>query len=136
MSGHAAFGWINLALGGTMAVGSQTFLAPCVHEDGSFGSCHWAGQMMLGLGILLCVLALCSLLARQPAGRAGLYLAQGLAGALGFLVPGTLIALCGMHSMRCRAIMQPGMRILCAATVLMGIVGGVLEWRKAKRGQA
>ena len=41
-----------LLLGTLIAVGSVGFLGPCVHEDGSFGVCHWAGQAMLGLGAL------------------------------------------------------------------------------------
>ena len=35
------------------AVGVKTFLSPCVHEDGSFGPCHWAGQAVLGVWLLI-----------------------------------------------------------------------------------
>ena len=41
---------ILLILSLVIVIGSQTFLSPCVHEDGSFGPCHWAGQALLGLG--------------------------------------------------------------------------------------
>jgi hypothetical protein len=44
---------ILLILSLVIAIGSQTFLSPCVHDDGAFGSCHWAGQALLGLGCAL-----------------------------------------------------------------------------------
>ena len=42
-----------LALSLVVVIGSRTFLGPCIHEDGSFGPCHWAGQSLLGLGCVL-----------------------------------------------------------------------------------
>ena len=50
--------------------------------------------------------------------RKGLYIAMALTAVLGILVPGTLIGLCGMATMRCRALMRPAMTILFA---VMGI---------------
>ena len=47
-----------------IAIGSQTFLSPCIHEDGSFGTCHWAGQAVLGLGCVLAVQAILALCIR------------------------------------------------------------------------
>ena len=31
-------------------IGTQSSLSACVHEDGTFAPCHWAGQALLGLG--------------------------------------------------------------------------------------
>ena len=47
-----------LVLAVVIALGSQTFLSPCIHEDGTFGPCHWAGRMETGIGCALAVLAL------------------------------------------------------------------------------
>jgi UDP-N-acetylmuramyl pentapeptide synthase len=49
---------IVLLLSLLIAVGSQTFLGACVHEDGSFGACHWAARAVLALGAAQAVLAL------------------------------------------------------------------------------
>ena len=54
-----------LALSAVITVGSVSLLGPCVHEDGSFGSCHWAGQALLGIGLLLAVLSLAALLVKE-----------------------------------------------------------------------
>ena len=49
---------IILILALVIAIGSQSFLGACVHEDGSFGACHWAGRAMLGMGALMAAMAL------------------------------------------------------------------------------
>ena len=114
-----------------IAVGSVSFLGPCVHEDGSFGSCHWAGQAMLGIGLLLAVLNLAALLVKDGRLRAGLLFAAAAAAVLGLFVPGTLIRLCGMATMRCRAVMRPAMMLLCALTAVSCLAGGIAAYRKA-----
>jgi len=118
-----------LSLG--IMIGSQTFLAPCVHEDGSFGSCHWAGQMMLGVGGLLFVLSLFACLSKDGPVRKGIYLAMMPASVLGILTPGTLISLCKMNAMRCRMIMQPAMIILCVLILLAALIGFLMERKRA-----
>ena len=118
---------ITLVLALVMAVGSQTFLGPCVHEDGSFGACHWAGRMLMGVGGLLAALSLLALL--LPGERAGLYLAMVPTAVVGLLTPGTLIAICGMATMRCRMVMRPAMMILSAVTLILALVGWLTERR-------
>ena len=120
-----------LLLSCVIAVGSVSFLGPCVHEDGSFGACHWAGQAMLGIGLLLAVLNLAALLVKDGRLRAGLLFAAAAAAVLGLFVPGTLIRLCGMATMRCRAVMRPAMMLLCALTAVSCLAGGIAAYRKA-----
>ena len=104
---------VVLALALLIAIGSQTFLGPCVHDDGSFGACHWAGRMLMGVGALLAAQSLLALIARDHGRRAGLFLAMAPTTLLGILTPGTIISLCGMATMRCRALMRPAMILLC-----------------------
>ena len=121
-----------LILSLVVAVGSFTFLGPCVHEDGSVGACHWAARALLGLGCLLAVLSVQALLSRRA--RFGAYLSGIAVSMLGILTPGTLISLCRMSSMRCRAVMQPAMVILFAAAGL-GSLAGALLCLKAEKGK-
>lgn len=111
------------------AVGSQTFLGACVHDDGSFGACHWACRAILGEGALLAALSLLALGMKRE--RAGLYLAMLPASLLGLLTPGTLIALCKMPTMRCRMLTRPAMMILFGAALLAALVG----WLLARKGE-
>ena len=121
---------ILLALSMLAAIGSQTFLGACVHDDGSFGACHWACRAMLGEGALLAVLSLMALAFKRE--RAGLYLAMLPASLLGLLTPGTLIALCKMPAMRCRMLTQPAMMILFGVMLPVSLVGWLLS-RKGEK---
>ena len=116
---------IILVLALIAAIGSQSFLGPCVHEDGSFGACHWAGRMLLGVGGQLAVLALLALV--LPRERRGLYLAMVPASLLSLMTPGTLIALCGMATMRCRMVMRPAMMILSGLALVLALAGWLIE---------
>ncbi|MBO4925464.1 MAG: DUF4418 family protein [Clostridia bacterium] len=122
---------ILLILSVVIILGSQTFLSPCVHEDGSFGPCHWAGQMLLGLGCALGVMAAFVLCLKRA--RLGVYLGSLPVCALGILTPGTLIDLCRMSTMRCRMVMQPAMMILFSAALLCALFGVILSAKEGKR---
>lgn len=124
-------GCVILVLALIIAIGSFSFLGPCVHEDGTVGACHWASRALLGLGCLLAVLAVAALLFRRA--RTGLYLSGIAVCALGILTPGTLINICRMSSMHCRAVMQPAMNILFAAAGLASLTG-LLFCVKTKKG--
>ena len=119
---------ILLVLSLVTAIGSQTFLSPCVHEDGSFGTCHWAGQVLLGLGCVLGILALFSLLIQRA--RFGVFLSAMPVCVMGILTPGTLVDLCHMSTMRCRMVMQPAMIILFSAGLASALIGAILTGRK------
>ena len=120
---------VLLILSVLIVIGSQSFLKPCVHEDGSFGPCHWAGQALLGLGCVLGVMAALALAVRRAG--FGLFLGALPVCVLGILTPGTLIDLCHMSNMRCRMVMQPAMIILFAAVLLCALTGAVLSARKS-----
>ena len=119
---------ILLLISLTIIIGSLTFLSPCVHEDGSFGTCHWAGQAMLGLGCVTGILAILSLCVQKA--RLGTYISALPVCGLGILTPGTLIDLCHMSTMRCRMVMQPAMILLFSAALLCALTGAVFTARK------
>jgi hypothetical protein len=121
---------VVLILALVIAIGSQTFLGACVHEDGSFGACHWAARAILGEGALLAVLAALALCLNRE--RAGLYLAMIPAPILGILTPGTLIAICGMDTMRCRMVMRPAMLVLFVLALAAALVGWLMARRNAR----
>lgn len=112
---------LMLVLSLIIAIGSFTFLSPCIHEDGNVGACWWAGRTLSGLGFLLAVISVLTIFSERA--RFGTYLSGAAVSILGILTPGTLISLCRMDSMRCRAVMQPAMIILFAAAGLISLIG-------------
>ena len=125
-------GCVMLVLSLVIAVGSFTFLSPCVHDDGNVGACWWAGRMLLGLGCLLAVLSVFILLSGRA--RFGAYLSSIAVCVVGILTPGTLISLCRMSSMHCRAVMQPAMILLFSASALTSLMG-ILSCIKEQKGR-
>ena len=119
---------ILLAAALVTAVGSQTFLSPCVHDDGSFGPCHWAGQTLLGLGCVLGVLAVLCLCVKRA--RQGAYLSALPVCLMGIMTPGTLIDICHMSTMHCRMVMQPAMIILFSLALITALTGAILTGRE------
>ena len=109
-------------------IGTQSSLSACVHEDGTFAPCHWAGQALLGLGCALSVIAVLALCVSRA--RFGAYLSALPVCVLGILTPGTLIDLCHMSTMRCRMVMQPAMIILFSTALLCALTGAILSARK------
>ena len=122
-----------LVLSLIIAIGSFTFLGPCVHEDGNVGSCWWAGKALLGLGCLLAVLTMLTLVSRRA--RFGAYLSCIAVCAVGILTPGTLISLCRTSSMHCRAVMQPAMIILFSAAGLISGTGALFCAKEERKGK-
>lgn len=116
---------ILLIIAAVIATGSRTFLSPCIHEDGTFGACHWAGQALLGLSCVLAVQAVLTLCLRRF--RAGAYICAMPVCVMGILTPGILIDLCHMSTMRCRAVMQPAMIILFSAAFICALTGFFLN---------
>ena len=115
---------ILLVLSLVIVIGGQTFLSPCIHEDGTFGPCHWAGKALQGLGGAGCALAVLGLAVKKA--RLGVYLSALPVCALGIFTPGFLIDLCRMSTMRCRALMQPAMIILFSMALISSLIGVVL----------
>ena len=118
------------------AVGVRTFLAPCLHEDGSFGSCHWAGNALFGLFILMGIQALAVLSLSSLQLRQGLIL--GLLGEslYGLLLPGLLIRLCSMATMRCQSVMKPGASVIFVLVAILAVIAAVLCQRGRKDGHS
>lgn len=128
---HSLCALLVLLLSVVIAVGSVSFLGPCVHEDGSFGACHWAGRALLGTGILLTAESLFALLCRDSRMRQGAFVPMLFTACLGCLIPGTLIDLCRMATMRCRALMQPAMILLFSVSAILSLIGFFVEKRRA-----
>lgn len=86
---------ILLVLSLLFVIGEQTVAGPCpVMPDGRFMVCHWAGQAVLGVGIVLVVLSLLHLAFKNDGMKLGLDLAVIANAVLLLMIPNRLIHLC------------------------------------------
>ena len=119
-------GIVFLALTLILAVGVFTVFGACEPlEDGGWMTCHWAGEAVKGVAIVLAVIAVIRLLVKDGKIKAGLSLAAVPTAVLAAIIPGHLINICGMASMRCHTHFQPAalvLGILIAVTALIDIL--------------
>ena len=105
-----------------LAVGLKSFLQPCIHEDGNYGSCNWAGVMIFGLALLMCILSLFGILFGDARVRLGVGIAALPVVILTFLTPGILIPLCMMDTMRCLSIMKPAVMLISVIILIISLL--------------
>lgn len=118
-----------------MAVGAATFLGPCVHTEGGFGTCHWAGRVLTGLGAAMAVQAVIGMFFADARVREGVSLSMIPVALLAALTPGVVIPLCMMETMRCNAIMRPAMALIAALIGVLSAVDAILQHRRAWQGR-
>ena len=124
---------VQLVFAFLLMIGEKTFLRPCgTRPDGTFMTCHWAGESVYVLSILLFFGAMLMLIIRKQEVYAAL---EGMVILICLLmkhIPGGFIPLCMKKDMRCWAVMRPGVGLLCALVFLLAIVVEILVWRTKK----
>ncbi len=113
-------------------IGIFTVFAPCgPKEDGSWMVCHWAGNAVKGISLVLAVLSLIRLFIADEKIKIGLSLAVFAVTILETAVPGHLISLCMMKTMRCHTLTQPGVTVFSILIALTALADTI--WRTKKK---
>ena len=100
-------------------VGIQTVFAPCeAHPDGSWMTCHWAGQALMGIAAALTVIAVMHLVIPRAQVKMGLALAMIPVSVLALVLPDHLIGLCMMETMHCHTVMTPAVTVLSLLNIM------------------
>ena len=115
-------------------VGIQTVFAPCeARPDGSWMTCHWAGQALIGIAAVLLAIAVMHLVIPRIQVKIGLSLAMVPVSVLAFAVPDHLIDLCMMETMHCHTVMEPAVTILSLLNVLLA-AADIYVYQKGENG--
>lgn len=117
------FGAVLLILGALIAIGPQSIFAVCEFNPEKAMKCHWMARAELGVGAVMAVLGLCSMLSPSTQMSRGLLAAGGLLGILTMLLPTVLIGVCMNVHMQCVTLTRPALLVLGAAAVLTGALG-------------
>lgn len=113
---------VLIVLSAAFLIGLFTFLGACgAKDDGSWMTCHWAGQALKGVAAMCLLLSLVHLVIGKPA-KQGADLGLIALCILAVWIPGHLIGLCMMDTMRCRAVMQPGCLIFAALIAIAALI--------------
>lgn len=141
--------FIPAALSLILALGTSTVFRACaIKEDGTWMHCHTAQTAAAGIGCVICLLALCAVFLQM--GKKGnassdgsaapltsvivLYAACIAGAAAAFMIPGRIIPMCMMNTMRCHAVMKPFVRVMSALIIAASAasLGVSLKRRKLK----
>lgn len=113
---------INILVGVVFALIPFTIAPVCGPMDnGKFMTCHYMGKAELGLGILLAVLALVSLILKDRA-KLGVHLSMVLTAAYALILPKVLVATCMHAEMPCNAHTRPALYVAGAVYLILSLV--------------
>jgi len=100
-------------LAAVLTVGVKTVFGPCgVHEDGTYSPCHAASNTVALLGLVLLLAGLLLTFLKNRTMRLVLGIAGSAAALICAFVPGHLMPLCSMATMRCVTVMKPAVFVL------------------------
>ena len=130
-SGKTLFNLIPVGLTLLLTLGSCTVFAACgIKEDGSWMRCHSAQTTVMICAAVLSAFLLLPAFIRERALRIVLN-GIGIAGSIAvFLIPGKLMPMCVMRTMRCYTLFQPFVRImtvLIACCCIVQIIQAIRE---------
>ncbi len=126
--------FVPAALALLMAAGVLTVFSACpVKEDGTWMRCHGAQMAVAACGAAMA--ALFAISAFVKAGRVKILLnaAAFALSAAAFLLPGNIMPMCLMRTMRCYAVMQPFVRIMSVLTAVSALWGAAGAFRAETR---
>ena len=111
---------LQIVLNAIFFIGIQTTFAPCApHEDGTWMTCHWAGEALTGLAAVMLILSLLHLVPLRSGAKTGLAIAMIPLAVLVICLPGHLIPLCMMEIMRCHTLMQPSVSVIAVLNIIL-----------------
>lgn len=123
--------YILLAVSALFLLGMLFVFSPCgPKEDGSWMTCHWAGNVLTGLAGVLTVIALVHLFAPDAKMKMGLDLAAAPVAVLAVCVPGGLVNLCMMDTMRCHAVTAPAAVVFAVLTLAAAAADFIVQRKK------
>ena len=121
---------VTLLLSLILCVGAMTIFSTCEPKaDGSYMLCHWAGQVVIGLGGVMAVIALARFFVNAEVQK-GLSLALIPLAVFTAYIPNNIIPLCKMETMQCQAIFKPSV-FLVSALIIISAVANIFFNRKA-----
>lgn len=111
-----------LAVSLVFLIGIRTFFSSCgPKEDGTWMTCHWAGQAVTGIAAVLLVICVIRLFVKDSGIKQGLSLSVIPAALLSAILPGNLIGLCMMDTMRCCSVMRPAVIVFSLLMIAAAI---------------
>ncbi len=116
-----------------ICIGSFTFFSACQVHDDTIMACHWAQNAVTALGALLSVISLAAIVIPDRKIKAGLELSATLTAVLTALIPGIVINVCMMNSMRCVSTFRPFTILFASLAAVAALLSAVLNLKRKEK---
>lgn len=114
---------VEIVVAALLVVGLLTFAGPCgVHDDGTVSPCFGTSHVLVALGAVACLVGVVRLFNLGAGVYKVLAACIGLIGLAIAVLPGNVLGLCMMATMRCHAIMRPFAIAMGVALVVVACV--------------
>ncbi len=126
------YGVLVAVLGIILAAGTEFVFHGCgVHDDGNYGRCHYAQHVIVAFGILVAISALVSVFIKTKEALVAVSIITSVEAVIAILVPGIIVPLCMMETMRCNTLMRPFATIVSAIILIVSVGNlALIKFRK------
>ncbi len=128
-------GLAEAALALVLVIGSLTVFRACDSAEGRHMACHWAQNAVTLAGAVLTVQSVIRIFIHDKGIKAGLSVGIFTLALSVIFLPGTVIDLCMMETMRCHTVFKPAVIVIASVlTVVSGIdaVAGLIRTGKGR----
>lgn len=123
--------FIPALLSALLLLGTATVFQPCAaKEDGTWMHCHDVQTAVIAGSLFLTALLIGSGIIQSKKYAITMYIAAAICSGVIFFLPGIIMPMCMMHTMRCYAVMQPFVRIMSALVCISSLLEMVKAFRK------
>ena len=127
------FGIAEAAVSVLLTVGSLTFFSACGLHERKYMACHWAQNAVALIGIVLTIQSLARIFLKDRGRRTGLALSIFTLAVSAVFVPGTVINLCMMETMRCHTVFRPAVFVIGIVLALISGADAVISFVKSEK---
>jgi len=126
------FAIAGIILSCALAVGTATVFKACgPKDDGTWMHCHTVQNAVVVLGICMAAVFAVVLFSRIKPLNVSLSAVEAIGSVVTFLLPGTLMSMCMMDTMRCYTYMQPFVRVVSVLILAVSVATLAESLKKA-----
>jgi hypothetical protein len=126
MKKRLVFGIPFIIIGLLIAFGPLTIFPVCEVMGTMIMKCFWTARAEIGIGLIIVILGILTLVFKSPQVRLGLDIAVFLNGLLTLLIPTILIGVCAAPHESCRVLTLPALTVLSNILLLGAIINGLI----------
>lgn len=117
-----------------LAAGVMTIFRACAKtEEGTWMNCHNAQLYVFVVSLVIAVISIAAAFVKSSKLKMCLGIVAIVLAIITALIPGVLLHLCMMTTMRCHSLMRPSVIILCVLFIIFELINGFFIFRKEKK---